>query len=606
MNNNTHPIEQSNDGHRAIDDTLARWVLTRTGSPLLARAAHFASVAEGHGHACAQLGHVFNDDELAALREHAWVGAGVQPTPFVLDAQARFYLWRNWQHETRLADGLRERVSRQEQALNHAALAADLELLFAGTPREATQWQRAAVALVPGTRLFVLTGGPGTGKTTTVLRMLLMLLRRAEASGLPARPTIALAAPTGKAAQRLAQSIAHGKATLRERLAGDTEFADLLERIPHAEASTLHRLLGFNPHGNRYAHGVGNPLAADIVVIDEASMIDLAMMRQLVESLRPETLLILLGDPDQLASIDAGSVLADIVTSVPTNTLPAALAERITPLLSQPVAHADAGAPLSGHVLTLTHGWRAGGGLQRGIEALRGHDSEAWLQRLLAEGVDGDLHLLSCVDRNDVETRCKAWLERQLAHFERVFAPGIAPAEALRTLREMQLLCALREGPFGANGVNAVLTRLLAARFDFDVARPWYHGRPLIVTRNDYVHGLFNGDIGIALHGRDGLRVWFETNSREGEGLRSYTPRALPAHETAWAITIHRSQGSEYRDVAVLLPPDPAQRVLSRELLYTAVSRAREHAELWTSPEAMRAAIARPIERQGGLRERLR
>jgi len=172
-------------------------------------------------------------------------------------------------------------------------------------------------------------------------------------------------------------------------------------------------------------------------------------------------------------------------------------------------------------------------------------------------------------------------------------------------LRGSQVLCALREGRFGAAGVNARIGERLGVRHGFDAAQTWYHGRPVIVTRNDYAHGLFNGDVGIALAGEGGVRVWFEAAGRDGAAPRSFSPRVLPACETAWAITIHRSQGSEYDDVAVVLPPDPQQRLLNRELVYTAISRARRRAELWATVAVLQAAVARRVERHGGLRGRL-
>ncbi|MDE2308880.1 MAG: exodeoxyribonuclease V subunit alpha [Xanthomonadaceae bacterium] len=612
---------------RAIDQTLAQWVFRRTGSAPLAAAVRAAGRAEGQGHSCAWLADPHTDAgfdaaALDALRAHAWVGDGSAFTPFVLDAQNRFFLWRNWRHEAQLAAAILRRCAQRSLPIPADALAADLEALFAGMPRGSTDGQRAAVAAVPGARLFVLTGGPGTGKTTTVVRMLLMLLRHARACGLPARPSIALAAPTGKAAQRLVQAIARGKAELQAALDpagaypvrentlphGDFFRAQgaLLQQIPHADARTLHRLLGYRPMDNACSRGPHDPLAEDIVVVDEASMVDLAMMRQLLEAMRPEALLILLGDPGQLASVEAGSVLADIVASAPPEQLPPALAGLLAPLLQHAPARVTEHAALAGQVLTLTHSWRAGSGLQRGIEALRQAPDPAWLDRLLSTRADGDLELRRCADPDGLRACVDGWIERHGALLQSLLtAPGDAGA-SLRNLRQLQILCALRDGPFGAHGVNALVARRLGARCGIDAGRAWYHGRPVIVTRNDYARGLFNGDVGIALEGSEGLRVWFELSDRDGSaGLRSFSPRALPAHDSAWAITVHRSQGSEYRDVAVLLPPDADNRVLNRELVYTAVSRAQSHAEIWCTDAALRSALSRPVQRQGGLRERL-
>jgi exodeoxyribonuclease V alpha subunit len=497
----------------------------------------------------------------------------------VLDRERRFWLWRNWRHEQRLADALLERCAARTRPLDDAALAGDVAMLFAGSDAASTADQRAAVAAVPGTRLFVLTGGPGTGKTTVVVRMLLMLLRHAAACGLPGQPSIALAAPTGKAAQRLAQAIARGKDDLAPGLAGTT-FDGLLEAIPHEQAQTLHRLLGYQPARNRFAYGAEHRVPADIVVVDEASMVDLATMRQLAEALPASSLLILLGDPDQLASVDAGSVLADVVAGA-----------------------AATASPLRGHVATLRRVWRAGSDLQRAIQAVRDGDAAGIEQRPrhVAEGAS----LRACADAPALHACIDAWLDRHAAAYARLFSDAIDPASAFAMLRGSQVLCALREGRFGAAGVNARIGERLGLRHGFDAAQAWYHGRPVIVTRNDYAHGLFNGDLGIALAGEEGMRVWFETAVRDGEALRSFSPRVLPACETAWAITIHRSQGSEYDDVAVVLPPDPQHRLLNRELVYTAISRARRCAELWATAAALQAAVARRVERHGGLRARL-
>src|SRR5574337_1442147 len=562
---NPHPPQSQLADERAIDQRLAHWVQERTGSAPLAQAVRIASGAEGRGHACALLDEPgadasFNADALDALRQHAWVGDGTTFTPFVLDARQRFYLWRNWHHEATLAAAILQRCAGRTLPIPADVLASELDALFAGMPAGPTDWQRAAVAAVPGTRLFVLTGGPGTGKTTTVVRMLLMLLRHRQACELPEHPTIALAAPTGKAAQRLSASIADGTRALAQSLAPGSAFTPLLESLATTQAQTLHRLLGFSARTGEYAFNADAPLAADIVVADEASMIDLAMMRRLVDALRPDAVLILLGDPAQLYAVDAGSALGDIAGSVVQNSLPGALAERLSGVLGDVPASDDASVPLAGQVLTLTHGFRAEKELAAALDALRSRDV-AWVERIVAEGGEGGVRWFDCADAAAVRARLDAWIATHADAYASLMRPDIEPADALRRLREMQILCALRDGLFGANEVNVALTRRLAARFGFDANPVWHHGRAVIVTRNDYARGLYNGDVGIALDRGDGLRVWFDGDA----GVpRSFSARALPAHETAWAITIHRSQGSEYDEVAVLLPRDPKHRILSR------------------------------------------
>lgn len=561
---------------RAIDQALSHWVRERSGSELLARAALAVSVAEGEGHACAALGDeaTFHAEDIAGLQRHAWVGDGSACTPFVLDPHGHLYSWRNWQHESQLASQVRARARARELPMGAADLAACIAELFVDGDIEATRWQRVAVACAPGSRLFVLTGGPGTGKTATVVRLLLMLLRYAHACGLPLQPTIALAAPTGKAAQRLAHAIAKGQQQLREQLPATSAFRVLLDRISHAQAGTLHRLLEFRPRDNRFARGVAEPLVADILVVDEASMVDLAMMRQLVDALRPNAVLILLGDPDQLAAVEAGSVLSDMVASVAENALPAELGHRLGAIAGPLPATAGEPAPLAGQVITLTHVWRAGSGLQRGIAALRTGD-ETWLDAFVADGADGTLRLHTCPEAAALRVRVDSWIDAHSDLFRQLFTPDIEPAVALERLREAQILCALREGAFGVQGVNALIARRLAERFGFDAAQPWYHGRPVLVTRNDYARDLFNGDIGIVLHGKQGPRVWFELRTRDGApAWRNFSPRTLPAHDSAWAITIHRSQGSEYADVALVLAAEcRSSRAQSRAAVHRRVAR---------------------------------
>lgn len=587
---------------RDIDRVLGRWVEQRAGSALLGRAASALGRAEGQGHVrcdmTADAG--FAPAQIAELRRHAWVGTGDAFTPFVAAGDANLYTWRNWRNESRLAQALLKRAAARTLPVDGAQLAADVNELFAGMDAQATHWQRAAVAAVPGARAFVLAGGPGTGKTTTVLRMLLMLLKHAETCGWAQNPAIALSAPTGKAAQRLTEAIAAGRVALGAQLDAESPFASLLVRLAGVQARTLHRLLGFDARTGEFAFNDYAPLPADIVIVDEASMIDQAMMWRLFDALKPHATLILLGDPAQLYAIEAGSVLGDVVGSVTENALPSVLAQRLSTVIGD-VQPADSAAPLTGQIITLSHGWRARVGLRDVLAAIRAGDS-SWLEGALAANTAGDLRWFDCAEAKAVHARVRDWLGEHATWFANLLRRGIEPTEAISAVRRAQILCALREGPFGAACINALTSRELAARFGLNASDTWHRGRPVIVTRNDPARGLYNGDVGIALQGADGLRVWFD--GIDG-APRGFSPRALPAHETAWAITIHRSQGSEYDHVAVLLPPDIDNRILCRELVYTAVSRAREAVQIWSSADALCAALGRPVMRRSGLGERL-
>jgi exodeoxyribonuclease V alpha subunit len=463
--------------------------------------------------------------------------------------------------------------------------------------------QREAVKNVVGRRLFVLTGGPGTGKTTTVLRMLAMLQRRAS------RPlSIQIAAPTGRAAQRLVQALRRGKIALREHASQPlpADWQSLLDTIADTEALTVHRMLGFQPWRNAFRRNLRDPIAADVVVVDEASMVDLAMLRSLLAAAKPEATLILVGDADQLTSVATGSVLMDIVAA----------------LESSP----------SGDLVRLQHSFRAE---QRHLvalnEAVRNGDLGA-VQNAIA-AAENDIVLRTVESSRQLGERLKQWArdladdaelrpvlaatrtpldpERALSDDE---AAGVATTRlesvrgALTALARRQLLCALRETAFGALAVNAAIEHLLCSAWNVGENAEWYPGRAVIVTQNDYAAGLFNGDVGLCLADESGrLQVWFEAAQmgRSDAGLRSFAPNTLPAHEGAFAITVHKSQGSEYGHVTVLLAPDGDNRILSRQLLYTAVSRARRRVELWSSPAVLQAALARAIVREGGLRERI-
>ncbi len=594
---------------RPLDRALAQWVRAHGGSAQLASVAGWASLADGRGDTALPL---TGEDAgrhgmppltaaaVTALRTEALVGDGVSTlaTPFVLDADDRFALWRNHTHELCIAEQIRARRG-AARAVDSAVFADDLDVLFhadllQADRSNAVQGQRRAVASVAGRRFFVLTGGPGTGKTTTVLRMLLILQRHCLQS-----LTIQVAAPTGKAAQRLVQSLREGKRLLSATSGSalPQDWQPLLARIPDIEALTVHRLLGFDPRRNVFTRDAAHPLAADVVVIDEASMLDIGMLHALLGAVRADSILILVGDADQLTSVAAGSVLMDLVAALERDRAP--------------------------ECVRLQHSFRAKQALVRINTAVRDGEKDALAVAIAAAGPDAR-HVI-------VDT--PAALRRQLDRWANALAglpirPTLATSvdnadtsvrqrieqenigiavTALRALAQRQLLCALREDEFGAVAVDHAIEQRLKRAWGIAQEDVWYPGRAILVTRNDYATGLFNGDVGLVLADTNGtLRVWFETTSADGHAAARGLPlRMLPPHDGAFAITIHKSQGSEYACAAALLPPDSEHRILSRQLLYTGLSRAKAEVELWATDASVAAALAHSIRRTGGLAVRL-
>jgi exodeoxyribonuclease V alpha subunit len=583
-------LERASDAWRPLDRALLRWVLAHGGSELLATTAAWASFADGNGDIALPMGDAparrggmpaWTPAHIAALCAEPMVSADDSGamTPFVLDQPGNFYLWRNRCDESAVVEHVRRRRADCRRVVVGDA---DLDALFHGRDDAVIAPQRAAVRHVAGRSLFVLTGGPGTGKTTTVLRMLLILQRLAEK-----KLTIRVAAPTGKAAQRLNHALREVKRDLLHNpaLPLSADWHALLDRVPDHEALTLHRLLGYQPWNNRYKRSASDPIAADVVVVDEASMIDLAMLRSLLEAMRPEAALLLVGDADQLTSIAAGSVLMDIVS----------------------VLESDQ----AGDIVRLQHSFRAERSLASINEAVRSGDAGAFTHAWRSAGARASRRVVA--NARQLAQSIRTWVD-DLARLDlrpridSVDAQSATVHAALQTLAARQLLCALREGEFGSLAVNAAIERQLKLEWGIAETMHWYSGRSIIVTRNDYAAHLFNGDIGVCLADANGeMRVWFESRDEAGHSAaRSFLPSALPPHEGAFAITIHKSQGSEYDRVAVLLPPDTDNRILSRQLLYTALSRARHNVELWSTDGALEAALAHPVRRASGLSARLR
>ncbi|MBB5943572.1 exodeoxyribonuclease V subunit alpha [Xanthomonas sp. 3307] len=561
------------------------------------------------------------DDWSRALAASRWVAqpaaedAASADCPLVLE-HGLLYLRRYREYERRLALGLRRLAAQPLPHSDLAALAPLFAQLFplppgkgarragegtttgdlqsAGDPHPDRQAQAAALALRRA--LLLVTGGPGTGKTTTIARLLLLRLAQARATGLPP-PRIALAAPTGRAAERMAESL---RAAVARALADGVDPA-LAEALP-AGASTLHRLLGVIPDLPRFRHDADNPLPFDLIVIDEASMVDLPLMCKLVEAVADGAQLILLGDADQLPSVEAGDVLAAILQAAgPGDALQADDAQALQPLLGDSAVAHDHGG-LAGHRVHLLRGYRQAQdfALAPLADAVRSGDADGTL-RLLRDG-----QLAGVQFHDGVDDPLAAGGDALLAHW-RALGDADDPAQALGAAARLRLLTAVRAGPQGARGLNARIEQLLAETASgarrLGAAAPWFHGRLLLITENSYRHGLFNGDVGICLRDAQGTLVaWFD-GAGDGQ-VRGFHPAALPAHESAFAMTVHKAQGSEFDEVWLQLPTRDA-RVLSRELVYTGITRARRALHIAASEPVLRAALARHAARISGLAWRL-
>lgn len=539
------------------------------------------------------------------------------------------YLRRYWLHEQAVARHITARSSATPAApVDIGAARGWLERFFAPTPDAAPDWQKIACALALRGQLTLITGGPGTGKTYTAARLLALLFATAAQ---PDQLRVALAAPTGKAAARLKQSIDEALGALQHSVGSALDLGALVERT--GAARTLHALLGARAGTRHFSHHAGNPLEVDVLIVDEASMVHLEMMAALLAALPASARLVLLGDKDQLASVEAGAVLGDLCRGAEAGRYAPATAQWIADLTGEILApqFLATGAtpdPLAQHTVMLRASRRFGGPIGQLAQAVNEGDAAAagaLLQRGRGGGDSGEVALRQ--GGTPAQAVQLAWPGRAgtpsyggyaqaLARWQPLRASagqdGFEAAHAawaanvLRAFERFRLLCAVREGDWGVQGLNRAIEQALAhAGVIAQTGGSWYAGRPVMVTRNEPQLGVFNGDIGIALPGAapdHALRVYF----LQGEQLRSVGVARLAQVQTAFAMTVHKSQGSEFAHAALVLPASAGQ-LLARELVYTGITRARQAFTLVEQHAGLLAqAIERPTQRASGLARLLR
>lgn len=592
---------------RALDVQFAQ-LLADDRQPARLLLAACLSAEAGDGHVCLPLAQLTRENLFngrhAELVDAIWhearspqdwhavvngwtaLNTDAQAAPIVL-SEGRLYLHRLWQNEGQVARFFQSKSTAQHFAADQVRVV--LDQLFGTEP---DNWQKIAAAVALTQKTAVISGGPGTGKTTTVAKLLAALIRLSEGA-----LRIQLAAPTGKAAARLTESL--GKA-LQKLPVSEAERA----RFP-ADATTLHRLLGAQPETQRLRYHAGNPLHLDVLVVDEASMVDLGMMANLIAALPPQARVIFLGDRDQLASVEAGAVLGDICRCAEAG-YSLARAAQLSDLTGCTVEGIDdANAPAVRDAICLlrkSYRFDANSGIGQLAAAVNAGDAKAVEAAFQAGFSD-----ITRQPLNDGDAY-QAMLTEIAAGYQpflKLIGQRAEPAEIIAAFGRYQLLCALREGPFGVQGLNQrIEQRLIQLQL---IRRPtggsrWYQGRPVMVTRNDNALGLFNGDIGITLFDDEGLlKVFFPLPDGS---IKAVQPSRLPTHDTAWAMTVHKSQGSEFDHTALVLPAQFLP-VLTRELIYTAITRARKQLTLYSDDSVFRRAVQLRTQRRSGLLERL-
>ncbi len=592
---------------RPIDYQFARFINSLHDDPVLTLCSALVSYELGKGNVCLPLDstNLKNLFDLPAVQSDAlfnetgtrdWqghlqklppVGSGKNAgTPLILDHD-NLYLSRYWHYEQRVTEvinkpsGLTVDVNQTRKILD--------QLFVESDSYEDVNWQKVAAAVASSQPFTVISGGPGTGKTTTVTRLLALLIELGMLNN--QCPDIFLVAPTGKAAARLTESIGNARDEL-------TCSNEVKQAIP-SHASTIHRLLGVIPGKPGFRHNRGNQLHLDVLVVDEASMVDLPLMFHLLDALPDNARLVLLGDRDQLASVEAGSVLGDICGFAEQGYSPeqAKMLQQLTGYDLSAYASSE-GALLRNSLCLLRKSYRfdANSGIGHLARAVNEGRSKDCTQQAIEEYADVNLHNL---DAASYQQMLKLAVSGYREYLEAI-RNNASEKNILTAFNNFRLLCALREGSFGVQGLNEAICKALlrAGLLSSDSNTNWYTGRPVMITRNDHGLSLYNGDIGIVLPDDNGrLRVVFEMPDGE---IRSLLPSRLPEHDTVFAMTVHKSQGSEFRHTAMILP-DKMNLVLTRELIYTGITRAKQQLDIFAREDILGKAIAQKTVRASGL-----
>ena len=534
------------------------------------------------------------DHWLTRLRNNKVVGKPGEIKPLILDDSGRLYLYRYRLYEQKLSENIKARLSTPYE-INTELLKQSADRLFKSN--DEIEQKTAAIAACLSS-FCVITGGPGTGKTSLVIKILAMLLENSKAEKL----RIALAAPTGKAAARLSESLKN----TRELIDCDNKI-----RMSFPEESfTIHRLLGSKPGTSNFRHNSGVPLPFDIVIIDEFSMTDLALASKLFDAVPVKSRLILLGDKDQLSSVEAGAVLGDICDTGEKHGFSQSFKDRLEKILFaknyEQISNSQSKHTIADSIITLRKSYRFAGGSGIGelSKAIKEGEAEKALE-ILKCGKFEDISLTE-FKANQLLTVSPNSKDSLPAKIIAGYSPYInenSTEEALSLFSSFSILCAVRKGMFGVERINQYVEEILTTKGLLSAKIRWYEKRPVMITRNDYSTRLFNGDSGLILPDPKDGTMRFYSQDNDGS-IRKILPLKLPEHETSFAVTVHKSQGSEFDNVILLLP-DRMSPVLSRELLYTAVTRARKKIEIYAVGEILRQMINNPAERISGLRDSL-